>query len=68
MLVSCVVCAVTGCRTRTILVPDGSPVRIREPVTARVWVQDASGQWVEGEVTLPAGWYALPDPGDEVSK
>ena len=50
----------TGCGTRTILVPPGDPVQIREPVKARVWVFDARGERAPGEVTLPAGWYALP--------
>lgn len=55
----------TGC-VRTIYVPDGTPVRLRETVKdAKVWVKDAAGQAVEGRMDLPEGWYALPDDGDE---
>ena len=51
-----------GCATRVILVPNGDPVRLAEPVRAKVWVPDASGQIVQSQnrVTIPAGWYALP--------
>ena len=51
-----------GCATRVILVPNGDPVRLAEPVRAKVWVPDASGNVVQSQnrVTIPAGWYALP--------
>lgn len=51
-----------GCATRVILVPNGDPVRLAEPVRAKVWVPDSSGQIVQSQnrVTIPAGWYALP--------
>jgi hypothetical protein len=53
----------SGC-TRTILVPPGEPVRLREPIPqAKVWVADKDGNEVPGEVDLPEGWYALPDTG-----
>jgi hypothetical protein len=46
------------------MVPDGEPVRLAEPVKARVWVIDQKGQSVKSQnrVPIPAGWYALPDP------
>ena len=54
----------TGC-VRTIYVPHGTPVRLRETVKdAKVWVKDADGQAVEGRMDLPEGWYALPDDGE----
>jgi hypothetical protein len=53
-----------ACGTRTVLVKPGDPVRIRKPVKAAVWVRDAKGVETPGELTLPEGWYALPDPGD----
>jgi len=66
----CVACLtlplLAGCLrlgTRTVLVPPGDPVQIREPVKARVWVFDAQGQRAASEVELPAGWYALPRAG-----
>lgn len=47
--------------TRTIYVPDGTPVRLRETIKgAKVWVKDTNGQVVPGEMNLPEGWYALP--------
>lgn len=62
---SCVIALLSmssGCATRVILVPEGEPVRIAEPVKAKVWVTDQSGQTVKSQnrVTIPAGWYALP--------
>ena len=60
------VCAIglTGCgMARVILVPEGQPVMLAEPVRARVYVFDANGRLTpsSNKVTLPAGWYALPD-------
>jgi hypothetical protein len=51
-----------GCATRVILVPDGQPVMLAEPVKARIYAFDSKGQLVpsSNRVTLPAGWYALP--------
>ncbi len=51
-----------GCASRVILIPSGDPVRLAEPVKARVWVPDSSGKIVQSQnrVTIPAGWYALP--------
>ncbi|MBP7296173.1 MAG: hypothetical protein KBB56_08950 [Acidobacteria bacterium] len=55
----------TGC-VRTIYVPHGTPVRLRETVKdAKVWVKDGDGQSVEGRMDLPEGWYALPDCSEE---
>lgn len=52
----------SGCATRVILVPNGDPVRLAEPVKAKIFVTDASGKSVESQnrVVIPAGWYALP--------
>ncbi len=61
----------TGCGsgslfTRTIYVPHGTPVRLRETVEdVKVWVKDADGQPVAGKMDLPEGWYSLPMPEDE---
>jgi len=42
-------------------------VRLAEPMKARVWVLDSKGEVVKSQnrITIPAGWYALPDPKDE---
>ena len=54
-----------GC-VRTIYVPHGTPVRLRETVTnAKVWVKDADGKPVAGKMDIPNGWYALPLEEDE---
>lgn len=51
-----------GCATRVILVPEGQPVMLAEPVKAKVYAFDSKGNLVpsSNRVTLPAGWYALP--------
>ena len=67
LALSCV--AVGGCQPRTIYVPSGEPVRLRETVrSAKVWVMDEGGTPAPGEMDLPEGWYVLPDPGPEVSE
>jgi len=50
----------TGC-TRTILVPEASPVRVGPKTKARVYVREGN-EWVLGdnEVTVPEGWYLVP--------
>ena len=49
----------TGC-VRTIYVPHGTPVRLRETVKdVKVWVKDAGGEPVAGRMDLPEGWYAV---------
>ena len=51
-----------GCQTKVILVPDGQPVQLAEPVRAKVYAFDATGKPVpsSNKVLLPAGWYVLP--------
>lgn len=52
-----------GCGTsRVILVPEGQPVMLAEPVKAKVYAFDSKGNLVpsSNKVVLPAGWYALP--------
>lgn len=49
-----------GC-ARTVYVPYGEPVRLRETVrNVKVWVHDANGKPAAGRMDLPEGWYALP--------
>ena len=60
-LVPILVCLMSGCATRTIYVPDGEPVRLREMIrNAKVWVIDSQGQPAAGVMDLPEGWYGLP--------
>ena len=61
-----VILLLPGCGTRTIYVPPGEPVRLRETIrNAKVWVLDSSGEPVAGTMDLPAGWYCLPVPEDQ---
>ena len=54
-----------GCFVRTIYVPDGKAVRLRQTVrNAKVWVLDANGKPVAGTMDLPEGWYCLDAPPD----
>lgn len=54
-----------GCQPRTIYIPSGEPVRLRETVhNAKVWVLDKDGQPVAGRMDLPEGWYVLPDDSE----
>jgi len=65
-LVSMVIIAGCTSFTRTIYVPDGTPVRLREEVHGvKVWVLGAGGKPVAGVMTLPEGWYCLPMPEEE---
>ncbi len=67
MALGALICAsacLTGCGTRTVYVPPGEPVRLRETIrAAKVWAADRQGVEVPAEMDLPEGWYCLPDPG-----
>ena len=57
---------ITGCANRTILVPEGEPVRLRETIrNAKVWVMGANGKPTAGKMDLPAGWYCLALPPED---
>ena len=56
---------------RTVYVPDGSPVRIRQTLkNSAVWVMDENGVWIPGNIDIPEGWFALadPDPSGEAAQ
>lgn len=54
---------------RTVYVPDGSPVRIRETLkNSAVWVMDENGIWIPGTIDIPEGWFAMADPGVEAAQ
>jgi len=62
-----VIVSLGGCvRTRTVLIPPGEPVQLAEPVKARVYI-DVEGRRVRSEnrISLPEGWWCLPDTGAE---
>ena len=52
-----------GCQmTKVILVPSGDPVMLASPVKASVYGFDSNKKLVgPSTVTLPAGWYVLPN-------
>lgn len=53
----------TGGCTRTVYIPSGEPVRLRETIrNAKVWVLDKDGKPVPGEMDLPEGWYCVAPP------
>lgn len=59
ILLVLLVCA-SGCVGRkVVLVPPGEPVQLAEPVRAYIYV---NGERSAGRVTLPQGWWVLPDP------
>jgi len=61
LLVFCVGCA----GNRTVYVPDGTPVRLRETIhDAKVWVLDKNLKPIPGVMDLPEGWYCLPGQYD----
>jgi len=46
--------------TRTIYVPEGQTVRLRQDVNnVKVWVKTADGGVAEGRITLKEGWFAV---------
>ena len=60
--------ALGGCATRTIYIPDGKAVQLRQQVkNVRVWVFDKEGKRVAGKMTLPEGWYVLPLEEEELN-
>ena len=50
----------SGC-SRTVLVPESSPIRIGPETRTRVYALDG-GEWVlsENRVEIPEGWYCVP--------
>jgi hypothetical protein len=63
VLIAVVLASMVGCTLRTIYVPTGEPVRIRRTIDdAPVWVRDKDGTVQAGQIDIPEGWYALPDP------
>ena len=67
VLLLCV--ALAGCASRTIYVPDGTPVRLRETLkNVNVWVLDKNRTPVATKMNIPEGWYALPLPDENLTK
>lgn len=51
----------SGCASRTVLVPEGSPIRIGPCTKARVYAM-SEGEWTlsTNRVEIPEGWYCVP--------
>ncbi len=62
-----VIALLSGCvSTRTVLIPPGEPVQLAEPVKAHVYTEvDGKRIRSENRVTLPEGWWCLPDQEDQ---
>lgn len=61
---------VSGCAifTRTVYVPDGKAVRLRQDVkNVKIWVKEVGGNTAEGRMTLKEGWYCKPMPQEEAN-
>ena len=56
----------SGCFTRTVYVPAGKSVMLRQEMRAKIWAKDASGKMVPGTMTLREGWFVLPVDEAEV--
>lgn len=63
VLVVCVLSlSLVGCGNRTIYIPDGQPVKLREALkSVKVWVKTKDGKIEAVEIDVPEGWYILPD-------
>ena len=63
VLVVIVLLILPGCfGSRTVYVPSGEPVRLRETIkNAKIWTLGKDGKPVAGKMDLPEGWYCLED-------
>jgi hypothetical protein len=59
-------CFIAGCGTTVLIVPQGTPVQLAEPVKAHVFVVQKDGTKVKSvnRVEIPAGWWAADVPED----
>lgn len=55
-----VLASMIGC-ARTVLVPEGSPIRVGPDAKARVYAR-VDGEWrlSQNKVEIPEGWYMVP--------
>lgn len=61
LLLSVLIFMLQGCGTRTIYVPHGRAVRLRQTVKGvKVWIKDSEGKPVKGVFDLPEGWFCKP--------
>lgn len=54
-----------GCN-RTVYVPEGAALRLREDTAKRkVWIETDEG-WIAGKIVIPEGYYCLPLSDEEI--
>jgi len=58
--------SIAGCGTSVLVVPQGTPVQLAEPVKAHVFVVQKDGTKIKSanRVEIPAGWWAADVPED----
>ena len=57
--------SLSGCTmfTRTVYVPDGASVRLRQPLKyVKIWAKQIDGSIAEGRMDIPEGWFLLYNP------
>lgn len=58
--------ALSGCN-RTVYVPEGAALRLREDTAKRkVWIE-TDGGWIAGKMVIPEGYYCLPLSDEEIN-
>lgn len=63
LLAGLLLASASGCSSRTVFVPEDSPMRIGEPNGARMRVYHRiNGEWTRSAnaITVPEGWYLVP--------
>jgi len=69
-LAASALCFTAGCGTTVLIVPQGTPVQLAEPVKAHVFVVQKDGTRVRSanRVEIPAGWWAADVPEEPPQK
>jgi hypothetical protein len=52
-----------GCTmfTRTVYVPEGKMIQLRQTVrNAKIWVKESDGNIAQGRMDVPEGWFCAP--------
>lgn len=58
IFVASAICSGCAIFTRTVYVPDGKTIRLRQDVrNVKVWVKEVGGNTAEGRMDLKEGWY-----------
>lgn len=63
LFIALLVGSMIGCASRTVFVPEDSPMRVGEPGGARMKVYHRiDGEWIRSDnrITVPEGWYLVP--------